>query len=243
MNTMARACLVTAALFVCVGLFGCKREPEPIASPTPAADTATNIPSPAAGEQLDTESGLAIKRGIVTVADGARRYRACGGDADWTLLDQSEGLLDRVYGELGGKALYIEAYGERSAAAAGAKPSFALEELLYASSEDPTAACSAPPTNFELLALGNDPTWSIEITPDSMILRQHDAPTEITFTEVDTSDTEGTVTYRAGVDKHVLELTVTQHACQDSGTGTYYGYSASVKFDKQTFNGCARIGG
>jgi uncharacterized membrane protein len=45
------------------------------------------------------------------------------------------------------------------------------------------------------------------------------------------------------VDKHVLELTVTQQACHDAASGEYFGYAATAKLDKQTFNGCARIGG
>jgi uncharacterized membrane protein len=189
-------------------------------------------------EQLEAESSLSVKRGIVTLTDATRLFRACGSNGDSKLTDQTDGLLDRVYAELSSKPMYVEAYGERAV-----NGDFVMEEMLYATSSGIDTRCAAQTTRFELLARGNEPTWSVEITQDAMVLKQTGAPTEIRFTEVDTADAEGTVTYRAGVDKHVLELTVTQQACHDAASGEYFGYAATAKLDKQTFNGCARVGG
>jgi uncharacterized membrane protein len=184
---------------------------------------------------------LSIKRGIVTQTDKSFGIRLCSANSEISLADQSDGAIARAYGELGNKPIYIEAYGERVAGAAGAG-SFALEELLYATSVNPANACTSPAAAYELLARGSGPSWSVEVSQDTMLLRQNDAPTEIKFTGVDTSDTEGAVTYRAGVDKHVLELTVTLRACHDAVTGEFFAYSATAKLDKQSFSGCARVG-
>jgi uncharacterized membrane protein len=184
---------------------------------------------------------LSIKRGIVTQTDKSFGIRLCSANTEIPLADQSDGAFARIYGELGGKALYVEAYGERTEAAAGSG-TFALEELLYATSVNPTSACATPAGKYELLARGSEPSWSVEVGGDTMLLRQSDAPTEIRFTGIDTNDTEGAVTYRAGVDKHVLELTVTLRACRDAVSGEFFAYSATAKFDKHSFNGCARVG-
>ncbi len=214
--------------------------PSPTA-PTPAASV-TSVPNAAPSPQeLEAESSLSIKRGIVTQTDKAFGIRLCSANSEIPLADQTEGAFARAFGELGSKPIYIEAYGERTDAAAGAG-SFALEELLYASSVNPTNACTAPAAAYELLARGSEPSWSIEVSHDAMLLRQNEAPTEIKFMGVDTSDTEGAVTYRAGIDKHVVELTVTLRACHDKVTGEYFAYSATAKLDKRTFNGCARVG-
>jgi uncharacterized membrane protein len=228
---------VAAATFL---LCGCNRQPEPVSESTPAVTQDPTTPPTDEAASLDTESGLAIKRGIVTLGDATRRYRSCGATADAELHDQTEKLLDKVYADLGNKPMYIEAYGQRSGDTA--KPSFVLEELLFATSQDAAAECSKPGNPYELLALGRDPSWSVEVSPASLILKQASAPTEITFTEYTTTDSEGTVTYRGGVDKHVLELTVTQRACHDSNANAYYGYGATAKVDKQTYSGCARVG-
>jgi uncharacterized membrane protein len=206
---------------------------QPVNVPSQPAPTTSMTP-----EQLEAESSLSVKRGVITLNDASRRFRACGSNAEAKLTDQTDGLVDRVYGELGGKPIYIEAYGERAD-----NGDFVLEEILYATANGIEAACAGPATRYELLARGSEPTWSVEISQDAMVLKQTGAPTEITFTAIDTADAEGTVTYKAGVDKHVLELIVTQQACHDAASGEFFGYAATAKLDKQTFTGCARVGG
>lgn len=223
-------------------LFACKPASSPppeTAAPT-SGDQTTQAPAPTPAE-LEAESSLSIKRGIVTQTDKAFGVRLCSANSEIPLVDQSEGAFARVYADLGGKPIYIEAYGERMDSAAG-DGNFALEELLYATSVNPANACTAPAATYELLARGSEPTWSVEVSRDTMLLRQNDAPTEIKFTGIDTSDTEGAVTYRAGVDKHILELTVTLRACHDAVTGEFFAYSATAKLDKHGFSGCARVG-
>lgn len=215
--------VIVLSLIAC----GCK--------PKPAADDASLAPLPpsAPPEQLEAESGLAVKRGVITFNGDAPSYRACGANATVALADATDNVK-HIYAKLGGKPLYAEAYGELKSNA------FALEELLYATPRDPSAACAASPGKYELLASGGEPAWSVSVTQDSMIFRQSAEPKEIIFTAVETTDAEGAVIYRAGVDKHVLELTVKQNPCEDGGA--YFGYSAAAQLDKRTLNGCARVG-
>ncbi|MBC7982217.1 MAG: hypothetical protein H7Y02_00025 [Candidatus Obscuribacterales bacterium] len=233
MNHISRAAILIGLL----ALSACgKREPVP-APVNPDGVTGTTQTIAPTAEQLETESSLSTKRGIVLMTAETRRFRACNGPGELPLTDQTDGLLARVYDELGDKPLYVETFGDRDDSG-----NFVIEELLYATANNIQAACGAPLAKYELLARGNDPTWSVEVTQDAMVVKQSGAPTEIKFTSVDTADAEGTVTYRAGVDKHVLELTVTQQACRDASSGEYYGYAASAKLDKHTLTGCARLG-
>jgi uncharacterized membrane protein len=218
------------------------------AADAPASTTATAPVLPAATPQeLEAESSLSVKRGVITLTTQTRSFRLCGANVDLTLTDQLEpdGALDRLYAELGGKPIYAEAYGDRGEVQPGsnAPSAFNMEELLYATANNPAATCAVPLGTYELQARGSEPTWSVEVFQDTMVFKQTVAPTEIKFTAVETADTEGTVTYRAGADRHVLELVITQRACRDAVTNEYYAYSATARIDKLTLNGCARVGG
>lgn len=217
-----------------------------------SADVATESvgPPPAlpAGspEELEAESSLSVKRGIVTITGQSRSIRLCGSNVDLTLADQLDGALDAAYAQLGGKPMYAEMFGERgdgAAAPSSTSASFNVEELLYASSVDADAACKTPLGAYELLARGADPEWSVEVRSDSMAMKRAGVAAPFEFKSVEAADTEGAVTYRAGADGHVLELVVTQRVCYSNNRAEYFAYSATARFDKQTFNGCARVGG
>lgn len=235
-----RSKIILTACCAAAALAACKPATPPETAAPVAPPEAASLPAQSPAE-LEAESSLSIKRGIVTQTEKAFGIRLCSANTEIPLADQSDGAFARIYAEMGAKPLYIEAYGEKAEAAAGSG-SFALEELLYATSMNPTSACAIPAAKYELLAHGGDPAWSVEVSGDTMLLRQNEAPTEIKFTGIDTNDTEGAVTYRAGVDKHVLELTVTLRACRESGTGEFFAYTATAKFDKHNFSGCARVG-
>jgi uncharacterized membrane protein len=221
-------------------LTGCGKDK--VDAPAPEASAAPALPT-ASPQELEAESSLSVKRGVITLTSQTRSFRLCGANVDLTLTDQLDGALDRAYAELGGKPIYAEVYGDRgeAQAASNAPSTFNVEELLYATANT-SAACTTPLGAFELQARGSEPTWSVEVHQDTMIFKQTAAPTEIKFTAVETADTEGTVTYRAGADRHVLELVITQRACRDALTNEYYAYNATARIDKQTLNGCARVG-
>jgi uncharacterized membrane protein len=222
---------------------GGKNQPEPVVAP--AADAPAIAPPIPTGtpSELEAESGLSVKRGLITLTAQTRSFRLCGTSVDLTLTDQLDGALDRAYADLGGKPMYAEVYGERGLPDAGsnAPSTFNVEELLFASG-NPQTACDLPLGQYELLARGSNPTWSVEIKQDTMVFKQTGAPTEIKFAAAETAETEGTVTYRAGVDRYVLELVVAQSACRDVEANEYYAYTATARLNKQVFNGCARVG-
>jgi uncharacterized membrane protein len=235
--------MVLGPMLAALPFSGCGKNKEAaVATDTPT--TAVPALPTVSPQELEAESGLSVKRGIITLTSQTRSFRVCGANVDLTLTDQLDGALDRVYADLGAKPLYAEVYGDRGEAPPNGKAatSFNVEDLLYATTNSPVAACAAARGTYELLARGSEPSWSIEVHQDTMQFKQSTAPTEIKFTAVETADTEGTVTYRAGADRHVLELVITQRACRDSLTSEYYAYSAAVRIDKQALNGCARVG-
>lgn len=239
---MRSAALAVSLPFAYLLLAGCSKENDaPPPAPAPAAAPASTLSQ----QELEAESSWSVKRGVVTLTSQTRTFRVCGATVDLTLTEQLDGLLDRVYADMGNKPIYAEVYGNRVEPEDphAAPTTFNVEELLYATTENPAGACAQPMGSYELQARGSEPSWSIDVQQDTMLLKQMSAPTEIKFAAVETADTEGTVTYRAGADRHVLELVITQRACRNAITNEFYAYSATARLDKQTLSGCARVGG
>lgn len=240
---------------VLLTLTGCSKSPEPAAPVAPAAVTG----SPAVPEETPTESeppaesGLAIKRGIVTLAGERSTFRPCKEQVDLLMIDQSEGVLARTFaGEKGTDdaagplKLYMEAYGERSAdlpaGATGFAGTFVLEEALYAAPEGQTRGCELPAQNYIVGARGSEPLWSAEVTDAALLWHQPEDPKEISLPAPQTQDSEGAVSYIAASNAHRVELMIESQPCRDDMSGEYFAYAARATLDGKKFSGCARVG-
>jgi uncharacterized membrane protein len=238
---------------VLLTLAGCSKTPEPVAPPAPTADTDTSsFPSEAsATSEPPAESGLAIKRGIVTLSAERASFRPCGEQSDLLLVDQTDGVLKREFaGEKDADGadqvpkLYIEAYGERSIdqpAPAGFAGGFTLEEVLYAT-PDQTRSCDSPPQDYIVAARGNEPFWSAEVTEAALVWRQAEEPKEISIAAPQTQDAEGAVSYAAANNDHKIELLIEAQACRDDMSGEYFAYAAKALLNGKQYTGCARVG-
>jgi uncharacterized membrane protein len=253
---MQGSCALNIVCAVLLTLAGCSKAPEPPkelppttlpTGPAPAEETAAETEPPA-------ESGLAIKRGIVTLGADHSAFRPCGDQADLWMIDQTEGLLARTFaGEKPADGaplkLYIEAYGERAttaedlpADAKGYAGVFVLEEALYAVPDGHTQGCDTPAHDYVVAARGSEPFWSVEVTDAALTWRQPEEPKEISLAAPQTQDSEGAVGYTAASKDHQVELLIEAQACRDAMSGEYFAYAARAKLDGKQFAGCARVG-
>ncbi len=235
---------VWALSAVILALSGCQPETATPASPSAAT------PSPAAAPvDPATESSLSIKRGIVMLTADTRTLRLCGESADLWLAGEGE-ALDEIYSRLAGEpgtSLYVEVRGERTTTPQGTAipatfaQTFLLEQVLFAAIPGEGGACPASPPAWRVRASGNEPFWSVEIT-ERMLLREPERATPLDLPVSESQDTEGTVTYRAAGEGHLLELVVIAQACSDSMSGAYFAYAAEGTLDGRELRGCARLG-
>lgn len=240
---------------VLLTMAGCSQAPEPPVS-APPETTLSNPPAvsqgtPAAAEP-PAESGLSIKRGIVTLSPDHGTFRPCGEQGELLLVDQTDGVLARTFAaekDANGVdqplKLYIEAYGERATdqpAPAGFAGTFLLEEALYAAPDGQTRGCDSPAQDYIVAARGNEPFWGVEITDAALLWRQPEEPKEISIAAPQTQNSEGAVSYAASNDEHKIEVLIAAQACQDDMSGEYFAYSARATLDGKQFTGCARIG-
>jgi uncharacterized membrane protein len=240
---------------VLLTLAGCSKAPEPAAPAAPHAASPAPAAVPAevpAAAEPPAESGLSIKRGIVTLAPARGTFRPCGEQGDLLLVDQTDGVLARTFaGEKDANGadqplkLYIEAYGERATdqpAPAGFAGTFLLEEALYAAPDGQTKGCDTPAQDYIVAARGSEPFWSVEVTDAALLWRQPEEPKEISIAAPQTQDAEGAVSYVANNDQHKIEVLIEAQACQDDMSGEYFAYAARASLDGKQFTGCARVG-
>jgi putative lipoprotein len=103
-------------------------------------------------------------------------------------------------------------------------------------SSSPWAAAALRGATFR--ALGNEPSWNLELHPDRLVLvtdlgaRRSEAPYH------EPTLAGPTTTYRA--DGQELTVVVEQRACADSMSGEAFVATVTVTLDGQTFHGCGR---
>jgi uncharacterized membrane protein len=210
----------------------------------PSSDTTAESPG-----EPSTESSLAIKRGVATIAQDRVTFRLCEDKVDLWLVDQTEGGLEEATGPRGSSTAmyYIEANGERGpalqepAAARAYAGTFSLEEILYAAPQAQLQGCDAPAPEYVVLARGHGPDWSVQISENDAIW-QSAKHRDLALGTPQTQDAEGTVQYETNANGHKMDLLVAAQPCKDASTNEYYAYTAKAVLDGETFTGCARVG-
>jgi uncharacterized membrane protein len=251
--------ILCASLIVQIVLAACSKSPPPVATPSAArapesvaADTVDKAASHAS--EPPAESGLAIKRGIVMLAQDRMTFRPCDDQkAELWVVDQTDGVLHQAFASEGQGTpvmLYVEAYGERAPLAAedpaearAYAGTFVLEEALFAGVQGEGRGCEAPMGDYIVMARGNEPFWAAVVNDERVTWRQPGLPQDIDLGAPQTQDAEGAAHYRAAANGHQLELLVDSQTCRDTMSGEFFAYSAKATFDGKEFTGCARVGG
>jgi uncharacterized membrane protein len=243
-------------------LVACSRQaeqPAPSTSDTAAPDTTAPVAAPGQAQselqspppQPPADSSLAIKRGVLMLAQDRMTFRPCNEKAELWLLDQSDGVLRQTFEsemQKGPAMLYVEAYGERApvsedvAEARAYAGTFVLEEVTYAGVQGQVRGCDEPAPSYIVAARGSEPFWAVEVGDNGIVWRQPAEPKEIALGAPQTQDAEGAVRYHASGNGHELELQVDAQTCRDPMSGELFAYAARAALDGKEFSGCARVG-
>ena len=245
MHSQVAWCVTVLSLVIAIA--GCTRDP---AQPVSADAASSQGAALGIEEPVPAESSLAIKRGVMTIAEERATFTPCESETELWVLDQSPGALTQTLIEdqqTAPVSLYVEAYGERAPIeempqAQGFDGIFVLEDILYAGVPSEMRGCDAPAPTYVVLARGNEPFWSAEVGDDEMIWRQPDEPQEIEFGKPQTINAEGAVRYAVSTPEHELELMVYSQPCRDSMSGEYFAFTAKALLNGRELNGCARVG-
>lgn len=217
------------------------------AAAAPSDAVPTDAPAAGSSDTREPDSSLSIKRGIAKSAGDHVLFRPCDDQADLWLIDEGDDMLAQLFTEAM-KAAYVEVYGERAPvpgdlpAARNHAGVFVLEQLLYASAPSDSGGCVPAAADAIVVARGNEPFWTAQVTETKAAWQQQDPTLEIDLDTVQSQDVEGTVSYRARSDSHELELVIVAQPCRDLVSEEFFAFAARARLNDAEFKGCARVG-
>jgi uncharacterized membrane protein len=170
--------------------------------------------------------------GSLRLEDGKLRFLACGEGAHGVLIDDLPDERGAVLlRELGGQGAVLVRLDEDR-----------LREIRYAAAEGST--CDRRRREGDVLAVGNEPFWSIRVDGGDALLRTPEEPDGVVFRDGTWSHSgDGPWVFRArrgspaGVEHLTMELT--EARCVDSMSGARFPMKAAVTRERQRLDGCA----
>jgi len=96
--------------------------------------------------------------------------------------------------------------------------------------------------NFEFIAIGNEPFWSVEIIPDENLISLKDVSTDKTykFAYAKPISSGNTFIYDVNNGKNeTLKVSIRKEACNDGMSDRNYQYSSSIVINGKPLSGCA----
>ncbi len=192
---------------------------------------------------------LIVIRGHYVFGHEVRSFRPCGKDKALWVVDGTD-LLKNLHTELAPKTppyaeIFVVAAGRVGPSPAdgfGADypGALSIEKVIYAAFEG--FGCDFDWSNFTYRAQGNEPFWMVDVLPGEMRLARpgHD---DQAWTNVKKDQTGNAVIFHAiGEDRSTIQLVIEPGPSRDTMSGAYYGLSARLILDGETFTGSALQG-
>lgn len=93
----------------------------------------------------------------------------------------------------------------------------------------------------EFRAVGNEPGWHLEVRGQKNLLFVGDyGAKRLLFEELDTSEAEGMLHYRAEQGGNAIYVTVSETFCTDTMKGEQFPYTVLVQLNGAQYSGCGR---
>lgn len=110
-------------------------------------------------------------------------------------------------------------------------------EASYEGSDAPWDAARRAGAGFR--AVGNEPGWTVEVYPDSLVFVTSYGREHYRFPDYTANAAEPFV-YEASADGHAISVTLADTPCQDTMSGMPFDTTVTIVFDEQTLRGCGR---
>ena len=227
---LARRALLTCVVIVFAA--GCGGPP-----------TASSATPGAPGRPSDDAASGPPFRGFVSRSSGALQVVACGapGTAVRTVAGPASSEIGDAVDSLASKGItsaYVEMRGQLSA---DGRSVDASGDILLSKDK------SECPVVFDgdYVAGGNDPFWSIEVHPATIVFRSREEPKGRSFPYSATPSETGSPEYATRVDRprvSTLRLAVRRGRCVDSISGEIRPFTAHAEIDGKPLSGCAFAG-
>lgn len=192
-----------------------------------------------------------IYRGTLILGEVVRSFTLCGqNDRALWVVDETEGLLPNIYLDLTGGnagAIYVELRGVMGPApsdqkARGYEGQIRVQTLVRADPPSESRGCRDLRPGVDFRAWGNEPFWSVEMGPRTIVFRQPDEPSMLIFPPAipDLQKDRMVFTSTSMKDSKLrIRITLEPKPCQDSMSGAYSTWTSTVELLGKTYRGCA----
>jgi uncharacterized membrane protein len=200
-------------------------------------------------DEAKRATDLEVVRGHYVFGHEVRSLRPCGEDDAVWVVDRTS-LLNDLHDELtSGHTPYAEIFvvaagriGPPLEEGFGADypGTLTVEDVIYVATEG--FGCDFDLNRFVYRALGNEPFWMVEVLPTEMRLTRPGKP-DLIWSDLNKRETAGGVVFHAtGGDLPAVEFLIEKRSSRDTMSGAYFGLSATLVLDGQTFAGPALRG-
>jgi uncharacterized membrane protein len=207
---------------------------QPVLPLTPPPPPAAAAPAP----RPPLPVGAMRLRGLVRDLGGRLQFLPCDG-APLTLEDRTPGQeLSKALRELTtgqeGRPMFVEIYGGRETGQGGG---IGALEVRRASVE--TAGCRERFDQREWTAVGNEPSWRLEVTSRDVMMSILGGNALPRMPHGGLQKEGAVITYAATEGPPDVTVTITERRCIDSLSGSLFAYAVEVRNEGRTYAGCA----
>jgi uncharacterized membrane protein len=199
--------------------------------------------------QRNAGSEAQIFEGLATFGHEVRSFRPCGAEKSFWAID-STGVLWELHGELAPGAEPYEEVFARVRGHLGPPPTegfgasyegtLVVKEVLYAAGEG--FGCDTDWSRFSYRASGNEPFWTLHITPQELSLNQLGLEERIWPLTSEKHARDAAHFSGQAPDGSIIEVVFSQDPCRDSMSGAYYSLSVAIQIEGGKLFGCGMEG-
>lgn len=195
------------------------------------------------------EKNPVVFKGLYTFGNEVRTFRDCrGGQAVYWVNDSLASLRDRYektnrFPSYPYESVYAEVKGYLSGKsnmgyASEYENVLVVTEVVKVEPKNFRTECY----NYEFIALGNEPFWSVDIIPDEkrIVFKNVGEEKAVEFIYKPASVSSGVYRYEAKSrgNKKII-VVIRKEKCSDGMSDRQYNYSAEATIDGKTYKGCA----
>lgn len=214
-------------------------------------DTQTNqINTNSSNNSLKSLENIKTFRGLYIYGHEVRSFTPCNSDKEYWALDNTNGDIVAVYSRLTHKPyspIFVEVQGILSQApldgfGADYDETLTIQKLTHASSAQEGWGCREKYGEFTFKAQGNEPGWTILISPDQIKFSSINFETPLLFPASPSQELNGSITYKSTKDGHTASITLSPIRSIDSMSGEVFGWKAEAEIDGTQYQGQAKRG-
>jgi len=203
----------------------------------------------------DNVSGKNLKkimtfRGLFVFGHEVRSFTLCGSKKELWVIDRTNGKIIAAHKRMTHEPyqpIFAEIRGfvadsQQDGFGADYDGTIVVNELVHASSIQDSWGCREKYGEFIFKAQGNEPGWTVFITPHEIRFTAINLEKPIVFPYSTPTESESHVIFKSSTNTNTIIVTLIRTQCSDTMNDELFGWKADVNLDESKYQGCAKKG-